>query len=277
MSEEKAEPKVEFDEIITKIRDVQNAVELEENLSDVKPGQGNCRTRRKLKRAIEQVVSSEDIQKSMNAKVRRRVTRVLGFLAPQTGSVEGETTDAKQSSSLQTTESLQDENETSKKKQIKIPYVVFFGQLSYDTTVEDIQVFLQTNDIPPANHIRLLTNPQTGVSKGMAFVEFDSADAMYQCIALHKSLLNGRLINIERSCGGKEKEKRKQKLTEIRKEQNQRNQVLVQRLLEDFHRRNVISHPTSIGDHFKRKLYNCHAEIVKEVSNYYLAYTTLLL
>lgn len=52
--------------------------------------------------------------------------------------------------------------------------------------------------------MRLLTrkgsNPPR--SKGMAFVEVEDAESAYQCLSLHHSRLDGRLLNVERTSGG---------------------------------------------------------------------------
>lgn len=52
--------------------------------------------------------------------------------------------------------------------------------------------------------MRLLTRKGTKPprSKGMAFVEVDDAESAYQCLGLHHSRLDGRLLNVERTSGG---------------------------------------------------------------------------
>lgn len=52
--------------------------------------------------------------------------------------------------------------------------------------------------------MRLLTRKGTNPprSKGMAFVEVEDAESAYQCLGLHHSRLDGRLLNVERTSGG---------------------------------------------------------------------------
>ena len=52
----------------------------------------------------------------------------------------------------------------------------------------------------------------------MAFCQVDTPELLYALLKLHQTHLNGRRINIERSSGGG-KEKRKEKVTQFRKQQ----------------------------------------------------------
>jgi hypothetical protein len=69
-------------ELISLVRESKTAADLETSLAPVKFGIGNTHSRRTLKRAIEQVLTREEVEGSMNAKIRRRITRVVKALSP---------------------------------------------------------------------------------------------------------------------------------------------------------------------------------------------------
>lgn len=78
--------------------------------------------------------------------------------------------------------------------------------------------------IDPPPEVRLLTpkasstNKTTTKSKGCAFLEFTSRNALQQALKLHHSMLEGRMINVELTAGGGGKgEKRMEKLRERNK------------------------------------------------------------
>jgi hypothetical protein len=96
------------------------------------------------------------------------------------------------------------------------PYVVFIGQLSYKTTSEEITKHLHANGINTAAQgfqVRLLTERDNSAhSRGSAFVQLSNAEQLHECLSLHHSVLHGRRINVEKSCGGRNKESRADKL-----------------------------------------------------------------
>lgn len=98
------------------------------------------------------------------------------------------------------------------------PYIVFVGQLSYSTTSDMLlnhfyKMLSAGRDdagggaggggVEPAPitkesiKVRLLTDSKTKKSRGMAFVEVDSPEVMYECLKLHLTHLDGRRINGE--------------------------------------------------------------------------------
>lgn len=89
----------------------------------------------------------------------------------------------------------------------KIPYIIFVGQLAYSTTSDMLyDHFLSTlgKDVitKESIKIRLLTDTKTKKSRGMAFVELETPEIMYECLKLHLTHVDGRRINVERSAGG---------------------------------------------------------------------------
>lgn len=134
------------------------------------------------------------------------------------------------------------ENTTKKKKN---PYIVFVGQLSYETTKEDLFQHFQkemAKEYPHISHetisIRLLTDPQTKKSRGMAFVEVkDDPELLYACLKLHHTQLQGRRINVERTTGGGSKTTRHEKLQQLRKEQEEHISNTIDSMIADYKKR----------------------------------------
>jgi len=121
------------------------------------------------------------------------------------------------------------------------PLIAFFGQLSYETTSEELMEHICTNlveEYPKAKsmtRIRLLTDPKTKRSKGMAFVEVDDPEFLYALLKLHQTYLNGRRINVERSAGGKKhSEVRKSKLERYKQEQGEYFAEVVDKILSEY-------------------------------------------
>lgn len=234
---------------------VHTAVELETSIAAIKPGMGNCRTRRKLKRVLEQVLAKEEIESSMNARVRRRVARVLKGLSP--GEKEAALVN-NTSSGQQTTVA----NEITAEQtlapipapRVVVPYVVFVGQIGYSVSVEELRYFFVSKEVNGDIRIRLLTDKETGRSRGMAFVELDNAIEMHKCIALHKSIFQGKAINIEKSCGGKDKDKRKERIDGKRQEQQVKLDETINRIVAQYTTAGVIE-PEKFGDSFRVKLH----------------------
>ncbi|VEU44150.1 unnamed protein product [Pseudo-nitzschia multistriata] len=123
------------------------------------------------------------------------------------------------------------------------PLIAFVGQLSYETTRDDLMDHIQSHlggefpasQINKITKIRLLSDPQTKKSRGMAFVEVDDPEFLYALLKLHQTYLKGRRINIERSAGGKRNSQaRKSKLEHYRKEQGAYFAEVVENILAEY-------------------------------------------
>ena len=123
------------------------------------------------------------------------------------------------------------------------PLIAFVGQLSYETTTDDLMEHICSNlseeypasKITRMTKIRLLTDSKTKRSRGMAFVEVDDPEFLYALLKLHQTYLKGRRINIERSAGGKKhSETRKSKLENYRKEQSAYFAEVVENILAEY-------------------------------------------
>lgn len=114
-----------------------------------------------------------------------------------------------------------------------VPHVVFVGQLSFKTTAEQLRAHLEQGGVTGAIQVRLLTDKKTRKSKGQAFVTLADAERQFKCLALHHTKLDGRVINVERSCGGKNAGKRKEKIQGLREEQREVLRTTCDRILKE--------------------------------------------
>jgi len=104
-------------------------------------------------------------------------------------------------------EKVESDGQEKSVKKDKQRYILFVGNLRYLTSQDAIQEHFSACDPPPT--IRLLTpKPKKGSqatttkSKGCAFLEFTSRNALQQALKLHHSTLDGRKINVELTAGG---------------------------------------------------------------------------
>lgn len=82
---------------------------------------------------------------------------------------------------------------------------VFVGQLAFTTTEDQLRAHFAA--VPgmsgPPVRVRLLSHKATGEPRGMAFVQLaGEADVHTALKSLHKSVLGGRRLNVERTVGG---------------------------------------------------------------------------
>mmetsp|Transcript_60934 Transcript_60934/g.149200 ORF Transcript_60934/g.149200 Transcript_60934/m.149200 type:complete len:367 (-) Transcript_60934:45-1145(-) len=122
------------------------------------------------------------------------------------------------------------------------PYIAFFGQLSFETTKDDLlqHIKSQLKEAYPESQkksidIRLLVDSQTNRSRGMAFVQVEDPEFLYALLKLHQTYLKGRRINVEKSAGGKKgSETRKAKIQAYRKEQEEYFAEVVDNIIGEF-------------------------------------------
>ena len=102
--------------------------------------------------------------------------------------------------------------EPTKTKTSKKRYILFFGNLPFDSTTEEIMTHFERRGVP-IKDLRLLTNKETGKSRGCAFADFESNKTMQNALKFHRSRFKGKRINIEVTCGGGgSKENRKERI-----------------------------------------------------------------
>lgn len=106
-------------------------------------------------------------------------------------------------------DSKQKVGDTSKKR-----YILFLGNLPHSASHDDIIEHFSKRGVPVMD-LRLLTDRESGKSKGCAFAEFSNNKQMQNAIKFHRSKLQGRTINVEVTCGGGGKgDKRQKKIRE---------------------------------------------------------------
>eukprot|EP00123_Amoebidium_parasiticum_P010444 comp20109_c0_seq1/m.24804 comp20109_c0_seq1/g.24804 ORF comp20109_c0_seq1/g.24804 comp20109_c0_seq1/m.24804 type:complete len:326 (-) comp20109_c0_seq1:120-1097(-) len=121
-----------------------------------------------------------------------------------------------------------------KKKEEKVLYIAFVGQLPYTATTETIsKYFKEQAKLGPSElkSVRVLTNKETGQSRGMAFVEVTSGEALARVVALHHHKFDGRKINVEESGQGG-KAKRKLEAAEARLKLKEKRKKEVDKMIE---------------------------------------------
>jgi RNA recognition motif-containing protein len=145
---------------------------------------------------------------------------------------------------MKTTTSTTKPNKSSSSR-TPTPNILFIGQLSFDTTKEEILAcfrkhLVETEKMKVANDalsVRLLTHAQTGKSKGMAFLEIRDADQdpliVYSCLKLHHTYIKGRRINVERTSGGG-KATKQTKVATLRQHQVDYMKETVQSILKEY-------------------------------------------
>lgn len=93
------------------------------------------------------------------------------------------------------------ESATSTETSFKKRYILFLGNLPRTVSRDDVINHFSKRGVPIAE-LRLLTDKESGQSKGCAFAEFSSTKAMQNALKFHRSKLQGRTINVEMTCGG---------------------------------------------------------------------------
>lgn len=116
----------------------------------------------------------------------------------------------------------------------KARFTLFVGQLSQDSSVNDIRDHFR-NGVDGNVTVRLLSEPKTGVSRGIAFVEFDTVEDVEKGLAMHHSTLHDRRINVERTAaGGGKGEHRQSAISALRTVQRRQKQEETMAIIERF-------------------------------------------
>lgn len=103
----------------------------------------------------------------------------------------------------QTSEATGEENEQaidkldSKDKNKR--YILFIGNLPFSVKEEQVKNHFRCTD--NIKEFRLMTK-KSGESKGCGFIEFGDKASYWKALNLHHSVLAGRKINVEVTCGG---------------------------------------------------------------------------
>lgn len=184
---------------------------------------------KKLREELSQLEANKDI----NAKERRSAKRKAEAIAAEESGCQAEELLQWYETVAPPAKDADEEEEGGK----KIPYIVFVGQLSFSTTVDMLYEHFETNlgkevITKETTKIRLLTDAKTKKSRGMAFVELSTPEAMYECLKLHLTHLDGRRLNVERTTGGG-KAAKKSKISSFRESQSAYISQTVDQILSD--------------------------------------------
>ena len=217
---------------------------LEQNDSDlaVEPAHDDksslrLKAARKLLRELKKINDNDDLK----AKDRRSAKRKAEAISCEETGMAAEELLEWYEKNKNIHEGAKTEHEGSRHR--RDPLIAFVGQLSYETSTDDLMEHICSNleDDYPASKIskmtkiRLLTDPKTKRSRGMAFVEVTDPDFLYALLKLHQTYLKGRRINVEKSAGGKKhSETRKSKLDHYRKEQSAYFAEVVENILSEY-------------------------------------------
>lgn len=133
----------------------------------------------KLKKKLDKQTKDKNVDKDEESPKENKETEMLPEEAREkTEKVEAEKTDT---------------------KNLKKRFILFVGNLAYDTTKEDLQLFFAKCGKTQA---RLMTDKRTKKPKGFAFVEFNNAQSLEAALKLNQKKLKSRSINIELTAGG---------------------------------------------------------------------------
>jgi len=179
----------------------------------------------------------------MNAKARRTEKRKVAAIAAEKAGCSVEDL-------LQMEEEEEDDAPKQQKSQVKLldskkktnPYVLFVGQMAYTTTAPGLLEHFQKGlgNTSGCLKVRLLTDPKkNNRSKGMAFIEANDPEILFECLKLHHTTLDGRRINVERTTGGGSN-KRKEKIQKFRKEQQEYMAETVDKIIADYREKGAL-------------------------------------
>lgn len=99
---------------------------------------------------------------------------------------------------------------------------------------------------------------------------------VHKCLTLHHAKLNGRRINVEKTCGGRNADVRAMRIKHIRNEQKIALSETVDSIMKEYEARGVFS-MREINDKLMNRLYALTPELVREVIYYLFSLNFLLL
>ena len=208
-------------------------------MEDGGKGKGEDKKKKKKKKLEDFIKSEEEVSK-MNAKERRKYKRTLE-------SIEAECTEVDVKEFRESKRKREKEEETQKEAEEvsgKIaegddgakkatPYVVFVGQISYNTTKEQLKAhLLEQATLTTANPTVRMRTTKEGKFRGTAFVEVETAEDLHALLSAHRTVLNGRRINVERTGGGGT-ETRKKKVKALKVSQEEEMKSKVERIVQE--------------------------------------------
>ncbi|KAJ1890681.1 hypothetical protein GGH92_001099 [Coemansia sp. RSA 2673] len=80
-----------------------------------------------------------------------------------------------------------------------VRFIAFVGNVPFKTTAQELQEFLKAAN---PTSVRLMTDKDTGKSRGFAFVDFASSADLKHALKFHHMTLGAKKINVELTAGG---------------------------------------------------------------------------
>ncbi|KAJ2823883.1 hypothetical protein GGI24_003557 [Coemansia furcata] len=80
-----------------------------------------------------------------------------------------------------------------------VRFIAFVGNVPFKTTAQELQEFLKAAN---PTSVRLMTDKDTGKSRGFAFVDFASSADLKHALKFHHMPLGTKKINVELTAGG---------------------------------------------------------------------------
>ncbi|KAJ2488702.1 hypothetical protein IWW37_004606 [Coemansia sp. RSA 2050] len=80
-----------------------------------------------------------------------------------------------------------------------VRFIAFVGNVPFKTTAQELQEFLRAAN---PTSVRLMTDKDTGKSRGFAFVDFASSADLKHALKFHHMPLGSKKINVELTAGG---------------------------------------------------------------------------
>lgn len=138
---------------------------------------------------------------------------------PQTAPLRQKSTKQEQEKTKAVTSPEAGEQEEKSQKsegKTKKRYILFLGNLPFTVKEEDVKSHFRCTGKDTIKQVRMLTK-KTGESKGCAFLEFNNKFSYWKALNLHHSIIAGRKINVEVTCGGGGNGEKRQKRLRERK------------------------------------------------------------
>lgn len=90
-------------------------------------------------------------------------------------------------------------------------FVLFVGNISFSSTVEDVKKHFLTK-VSAVTDVRIPTDKDSKKSRGFAYVELSNQTDYEKALSLHNTFINGRKINVQYSASGNKNAQKKKEV-----------------------------------------------------------------
>lgn len=263
--------------IIASIKEATDSNEIESLLNEVKPGAGSCKSRRTLKRTLDRILDSEDNtdgdvkRVKLTSNSRRKIKRVLKIIEPNANDGKNDTPVVVKKEVDNKRKAVGEAGEVDEHGVERKPkYRLFIGQMDFDTTSEDLETYLRDQGLDCPINIRILTDRETGKSRGAAFLDICGGKrSLKRCLSLHHTQLKGRRINVEKTSKGlKDEMAVKQRRIDLKIQESEK----VDKILSEYEgnsEKNVggVFTVKNISDSMMNRLYAMNTNEIQDILN----------